>query len=101
MSDKKENEFLTYKGHPLVRKGDEMYYGHMDERFVIRLQIMSKTEVNGEEFADQVNVFLVDTAELMNPRKSIVKRSEKKGLYQAMDIGAIWLERALSEAEKN
>jgi len=97
MSENKESNFLMYKGKPLVRKGDEIYYGQMNERFVIKLQIVSKTNFNGEEIADQVNVLLIDTTEIMNPRKSIVKRSEKNGLYQAMDIGAIWLERALAE----
>ena len=36
---KKSEEFFTYKGRPLVRCGDEMYYGNMEEPYVIRLQI--------------------------------------------------------------
>jgi len=101
MSDKKNGEFLMYRGRPLVRKGDEIYYGKMNDRFVIKLQVVSKSTVNSEEIADQVNVLLIDTEEIMNPRRSIVKRSEKKGLYQAMDIGAVWLDRALSDYEKH
>ena len=27
----------------------------------------------------------------------ILKKSEKRGLYEAMDIASIWLERALAE----
>ena len=49
---KKTEEFLTYKGRPLVRCGDEIYYGNMEEPYVIRMQIKSKKEVNGLEIAD-------------------------------------------------
>ena len=46
-----EQKFFTYKGRPLVRCGDEIYYGNMEEPYVIRLQIKSKKEVGGEEIA--------------------------------------------------
>ena len=32
----------------------------------------------------------------LRSRDRVVKRSEKDGLYSAMDISAIWLERALA-----
>ena len=94
--DKKAGEFLTYKGRPLVRCGDEIYYGNMEEPYVIRMQIKSKKEVNGVEIADKVTVQLMATDPYLSPRKQLVKSSEKKGLYLAMDIGDIWLERALA-----
>ena len=90
-----EKEFSTYKGKPLVRCGDELYYGSMDQRFVIRMQIKSKKTVNGEEIADRVTVQLMATDPYLSPRKQLVKSSEKSGLYLAMDIADIWLERAL------
>ena len=37
-----EKEFSTYKGKPLVRCGDEIYYGSMEDKYVIRMQIKSK-----------------------------------------------------------
>lgn len=89
-------EFFTYKGKPLVRCGDELYYGSMEERFVIRMQIKSKKEVNGLEIADKVAVQLMCTDPDLSPRKQLVKASEKTGLYVAMDIADIWLERALA-----
>ncbi len=94
---KKSEEFFTYKGRPLVRCGDEMYYGNMEEPYVIRLQIKSKKEVNGEEIADKVAIQLLATDPYLSPRKQLIKSSEKKGLYLAMDIADIWLERALSK----
>ena len=94
---KKAGEFFTYKGRPLVRCGDEIYYGNMEEPYVIRMQIKSKKEVNGEEIADRVTVQLMATDPYLSPRKQLVKSSEKSGLYLAMDIADIWLERALAK----
>ena len=35
MAAKKKSEFLTYKGKPLVRKGNTLYYGNMSDKFVV------------------------------------------------------------------
>ncbi len=90
-----EKEFSTYKGKPLVRCGDELYYGSMEDRFVIRLQIKTKKQVNGLDVADKVAIQLLCTDPDLSPRKQLVKASEKNGLYLALDIADIWLERAL------
>lgn len=94
MAEKKE--FSTYKGKPLVRCGDELYYGNMTDEFVIHLIIKSKKEVNGVEIADKVTVQLLATDPNLSPRRQIIKSSEKEGLFVAMDIGDAWLERALA-----
>ena len=93
---KKGKEFSTYKGRPLVRCGDEIYYGSMEEPYVIRMQIKSKKEVNGEQIADKVTVQLMATDPYLSPRRALIKSSEKKGLFLAMDIADIWLGRALA-----
>lgn len=90
-----EKEFSTYKGKPLVRCGDELYYGSMEDRFVIRMQIKSKKEVNGLQVANKVTIQLLCTDPDLSPRKQLVKSSEKSGLYLALDIADVWLERAL------
>ncbi len=89
-------EFFTYKGRPLVRCGDELYYGSMAERFVIRMQIKSKKTVGDLEIADKVAIQLMCTDPDLSPRKQLIKSSEKTGLFLAIDIADIWLERALS-----
>ncbi|MCH5300011.1 MAG: hypothetical protein J1E56_01735 [Ruminococcus sp.] len=91
-----EKEFFTYKGKPLVRCGDEMYYGSMEDKYVIRLQIKSKKEENGLEMADKIAIQLLCTDPDLSPRKQLIKSSEKSGFYLAMDIADIWLERALA-----
>lgn len=95
MSDTKE--FLTYKGKPLVRKGKEIYYGDMSDDFVILFTIMSTDKSGKLELADKVRIQLLSTDTELPITERVIKKSEKIGFYNAMDIGAIWLERALSE----
>jgi arginyl-tRNA synthetase len=92
-----QQEFLTYKGKPLVRKGSEIYYGDMAEKYVILFKIQSTKKVGELEVADKILVQLMDTDQDTDVTKRIVKKSEKNGLYNAMDIGYIWLERALKQ----
>lgn len=89
-------EFFSYKGRPLVRCGDELYYGSMEDRFVIRMQIKSKKTVGDLEIADKVAIQLMCTDPDLSPRKQLIKASEKNGLFLAIDIADIWLERALT-----
>ena len=98
MAEKKKKEkFLMYKGRPFVRSGNTAYYGFMNEPVVIVLQITSMRDVKGMEVADRVIVQLVSTDPDVRPRDRILKKAERRGLYGAMDIGTIWLERALEK----
>ncbi len=91
----KKDEFLSYKGKPLVRCGSILYYGSMGDKFVIMLQVLSSKTVGDLEVADKVSVQLQYTDTEIRSRDRVVKKTEKNGLYDALDIGAIWLERAL------
>ncbi len=93
-------EFMTYRGKPLIRCGKELYYGNMDEPFVIHMIIKSTKDVNGLEVADKVAIQLMATDPGLSPRKQLVKTSEKSGLYLAMDIAEVWLKRALKDVNK-
>lgn len=97
---KPKSAFPTYKGRPLVRSGDTIYYGSMSDKYVIKLQVKSKKEVGGLQVADKVAVQLMYTDPEIRSRKQIVKTSEKSGLYLALDIAEVWLNRALSGAEE-
>lgn len=93
----KKPQFLTYKGKPLVRNGNTIYYGDMGDKCVIMIQILTTKKLNNLELADKVTIQLLSTDPSVRPKERILKRSEKHGLYNAMDIGAIWLQRALAE----
>ncbi len=94
MAAKKE-EFLTYKGKPLVRCGNTIYYGDPGEKCVVMLQVLTTKTVNDQEIADKVSVLLLSTDEELSMKERILKKSEKVGLYTALDVGAVWLERSL------
>ncbi len=98
MAEKKNEKklpFPMYKGKPLVRCGNTLYYGDMSDEYVIMMQILSTKEFGGEQIADKVQVQLMLTDPEVRPKKRIVKKSEQDGLYNAMDISYIWLTRAL------
>ena len=91
------DNFLTYKGKPLVRKDNEIYYGDMSEKYVVRFLILSEKEQDGQKIADRVAVQLMLSDTQLKEADRIKKKSEKSGLYEALDLGAIWLDRALKE----
>ena len=96
-AEKKNSEFLTYKGKPLVRNGNIIYYGNMSDPYVIMLQIMGTKKTQDIEVPDRVLIQLLSTDPDCRPKDRIIKKIEKKGLYNAMDIGSIWLERAIEK----
>ena len=89
--------FLMYKGRPLVRSGNVLYYGSMAEKYVIVMQVLSTKDENDMTMAEKIQIQLMLTDPEVRMKDRIVKKSEKIGLYNAMDIGSIWLERALNE----
>jgi hypothetical protein len=92
-------DVLMYKGKPLVRSGNTIYYGYMDEPYVAIMQIASTRELQGQEVADKVNVQLFRTdPTIIKLKDKIVKKAECKGLYSALEVGSIWLERFLKAA---
>ncbi|MBQ9461870.1 MAG: hypothetical protein IJU51_08180 [Clostridia bacterium] len=93
-----ETKFFQYKGKPLVRCGNVIYYGDMKDKYVIKMTIKSKQESAGMEVADKVTVQLMSTEPNIRPKNAIVKSSEKPNLYLAMDIASVWLQKALKEA---
>ena len=96
MAEKAENSrFLTYKGKPLVRSGNTLYYGNMADKCVIMMQILSTKTGGDMTVADKIQIQLMSTDPDLRMKERILKKSEKTGLYNAMDIGSIWLERAL------
>ena len=91
-----KNEGLMYKNHPLRRIGNMIYYGSMTAPYIIMMQVKETKKEKDLDVATKVSVELQRTAKDLRSRDRIVKKSEKSSLYEAMDISAIWLERALA-----
>ena len=91
-----ENNGLTFKGRPLMRKDNIIYYGSMADSHIIQLQILDYKKVGDTDVANKVAIQLQLTDPNIKGRAQIVKKAEKQGLYTALDLGAVWLERALA-----
>ena len=92
----KKNDLLEYKGHPLMRKDNIIYYGSMSDSHIIMMQILNTKKEQDMDVATRVSVQLQMTDPDLKSRDRVVKKSEKDSLYAAMDVGCIWLERALA-----
>ena len=86
---------LSYKGHPLRRKDNLIYYGTMAEKYIVMLQVLSSKKVDGLDVADKVSVQLQLTDPDLKGRDRMVKSTEKPkdSLFDALDLACIWLDR--------
>lgn len=96
-TSKKKSEFLEYKGRPLVKKGNTIYYGSLADDYVLMLRILSTKQLNGVSVADRVMVQLISNDPDLGIGERVIQKIEKNGLYNAMHIGSFWLEKALAE----
>ncbi|WP_461246252.1 hypothetical protein [Treponema sp. R6D11] len=88
---------LTYKGKPLQRKENLIYYGAEEADYIIMLSVEDTTKEGDLEIAGRVTVTL-QTNEAPG-REKVIKKAERDGLYAALDLGGFWLEDALSGGE--
>ena len=90
-------DFLTYKEKPLVRKGNEIYYGDMAEAYVVKFTILSSKKEGENEVPDKVNVQLLKSDIQLSNKDRIAKETTKTSMFEALDVGFVWLERALKD----
>ena len=91
-----KQKMLEYKGHPLRRKDNLIYYGSMSDKYIIMLQVTESKDVSDLRIATQVVVQLQLTDPDLKSRDRVVKKSEKASFFEAIDVAAVWLERALA-----
>ena len=87
---------LSYKGHPLRRKDNLIYYGSMADKYIIMLQVMETKKVDDLDVATQVGGELPLTGPELQTRDRVGPTTEKDSLYAAMDVASVWLERMLN-----
>ena len=86
---------LEYKGKPLLRRGNLIYYGNADDKYIITLVVQDSKKIMDLDVATSVLVQL-QTNEIPG-REKIIKKAEREGLYPALDLAEFWLDDALSE----
>lgn len=93
---KQDAAILTYKDKPLLRKGNQLYYGNPEDRYIVYMEIEESTELLGLKIGTQITVNLQTNA--APGREKVLKSAERDGLYKALDLGEYWLTEALEEA---
>ena len=93
---KDKSKMLEYKGHPLRRKDNLIYYGSMADKYIIMLQVTETKQLDDLNVATRIVVQLQYTDPDLKSRDRVVKKSEKTSFYEAIDVAAVWLERALA-----
>lgn len=91
-----KTEMLEYKGHPLRRKDNLIYYGDMADKYIIMIMIVESEKLEDLDVATKVSVQLQLTDPEVKSKDRVVKKVDKNSLYEAMDVAAVWLERALA-----
>lgn len=80
-------EFIEYKGKPLVRQGDDIFYGDLSEKVYVYMMVMSdKKSASGENLPDKILVQLIDSS-----TKSPLKQKITNGLAEAFEYAEAWL----------
>lgn len=85
---------MIYKGRPVVRDGNKLYFGEPYNRYMVVFTVLQN--VNDVPTRILVQLQNTDPALAMSSEK-ILKEVERKNLFDAFEIGSIWLEKALAE----
>lgn len=87
---------LTYKGHPLRRKDNLIYYGSMADKYIVMIQVTGTEKDGSLDVANKAHLELQFTDPDLKSRDRVVKKSDLPDLFSAIDMGSIWLMRALA-----
>ena len=92
-----EGEYLLYKNRPLVREGNMICYGCVEDEYILQLMIMTTKEYKGKEVPDKILIQVLKTDTSLPATERIVKQDMKSGLAESLELGIIWLERQLAK----
>ena len=96
MAEKKElvnGKYLEYRGWPLVREENTICYGDMNEKCILILEILTYKKEDGKDLPDNIFIQVVDSQNQTN----ILRQGSKQGLFEAFELGLIWLEHELKK----
>ena len=92
MPSKKKSDVLTDKGKMLLRKGNEIYYGSPEDKYIVLFRIMETDKLEDLDISKRVVIELRTNDE---KNSTLIKQAERDGLYKAFDIGFFWLDDAI------
>lgn len=91
-------EILQYKGHPVVKDANRIYYGEPTNKAIVVLTVLQNSVLGDMEIPSRIIVQLQSTDPALAMKKEkIINECERKTLADALNIGSVWLEKALAE----
>ncbi len=90
-----ENKMLTYNGKPLLRCGNEIYYGNPEDKYVVIFRLTDCEPSGNIEISKRV---IIELKTNEGNRSQLIRQAERDGLYKAIDLGMFWLEQALENS---
>lgn len=94
MAEKKKQQ-LTYKGKPLYRKGKRLFYGNLEDKYILVMDILETKKVKDLDVATKVKLQVQDNSGDLGKGQTF-RQSERENLFEALDIGEWWLSEALN-----
>ena len=82
MSD--EKKILTYKGHPLMRLGNMIYYGSMADSHIVMLQVLETKKVGDTDITTHSE--LIDIIGSTTPDDVVTLTVYRNGSYITIDV---------------
>lgn len=96
-----ENKFLVYRGRPLVRCKDQIFYGDPSKSQIILIHVDSES-TSSPSVPDKLSIGLFNSlaafkGHIFKPLKYSVKNS----LFESLDLASAWLDRVESSQRVN
>lgn len=87
---KKKEETLLYKGRQLVKRGNVIIYGDVNDKYYLRMTVLKTKMIEDVETPAYIYIELISSSD-----DKTVKKAERQDMFEALDIGGFWLEEAL------
>ncbi len=85
-------KLMYYRGFPLIRSGDKIFYGSGGDAFAAQLTVKDTKKIADADVPNKIMVQLVprNPADMAKARKG-----EFIGFYEALDTAHVWLSEVL------
>ena len=90
----KKKKVLNYKGKPFIKCGNRIYYGNLEDKYILVLDILETKKVGSMDVSSKVKVQIMDNSGELG-EGMVYRKAERENLFKAMDIGEWWLQDAL------
>lgn len=87
-----KNDELMFRGRPVTRRGDVIYYGFIDDDFIVKLSVKEKEDIGDISAATKVKVQLTTNTTHLEGKERMIKQAERDGLFSALDFASVWLD---------